>query len=91
MGDQSPLLEPPLPEEEDRNVELRKGPNIASLPELEPLPDSLELPVLLKVKDNISTDEILPAGTRVLPYRSNIPKIAEFAFDSVDPTYRKEG
>ncbi len=86
-GDQNALMEPPLPEDQARDVELRKGPNIASLPVLEPLPDACELPVLLKVHDDISTDEILPAGTRVLPYRSNIPKIAEFAFDIVDSSY----
>jgi aconitate hydratase len=51
------------------------------------LPDELQLPVLLKLGDNISTDEIMPAGARVLPFRSNIPKIAEFAFDMVDQTY----
>ena len=67
--------------------ELVKGPNIESLPEFDPLPDVLELPVLLKVGDDLSTDEILPAGARVLPYRSNIPKIAEFAFDAVDDSY----
>jgi aconitate hydratase len=80
------------PSEEDtpgsvERVELVKGPNIEALPEFDPLPDTLELPVLLKVGDDISTDEILPAGARVLPYRSNIPKIAEFAFDAVDETY----
>ncbi|WP_205624757.1 hypothetical protein [Vulgatibacter incomptus] len=47
----------------------------------------LSVPVLLKVGDDLTTDEILPAGTPVLPYRSNIPKISEFAFDQVDPTY----
>lgn len=49
----------------------------------------LELPVVLKAKDDISTDEIMPAGARVLPYRSNIPKISEFAFDMVDRTYHR--
>jgi aconitate hydratase len=53
------------------------------------LPDRLELPILLKVGDNISTDEIMPAGARVLPYRSNIPKISEFVFENVDPTYHQ--
>jgi aconitate hydratase len=53
------------------------------------LPDYLEMPVLLKVGDNISTDEIMPAGARVLPYRSNIPKISEFVFENVDPTYHQ--
>jgi aconitate hydratase len=77
----------PLPEDEARRIEIRKGPNIASLPEFEPLPDTLEVPVLLKMDDDISTDEILRAGTAVLPFRSNIPAIAEFAFDIVDETY----
>jgi aconitate hydratase len=75
------LIVPPLPPDEASQVAFEKGPNISTLPEAEPLPDTLELPVLLKVKDNISTDEILPAGARVLPYRSNIPKISEFVFD----------
>ncbi|TFW29322.1 aconitate hydratase [Massilia horti] len=77
----------PLPPEEARKVELVKGPNIVSLPVVEPLPDVLELPVLLKVGDNISTDEIMPAGLRALPYRSNIPRIANFCFDVIDSTY----
>jgi aconitate hydratase len=83
----SSLLESPLAPEESRQVTLEKGPNIASLPEMQPLPPTLEVPVLLKVGDNISTDEILPAGARVLPYRSNIPAIAEYAFDAIDETY----
>lgn len=81
------LLLAPLPPEEATEVTLEKGPNIVSLPELEPLPDALEIPVILKVKHNISTDEILPAGARVLPYRSNIPEISKFAFNMVDPSY----
>jgi aconitate hydratase len=68
-------------------VNIVKGPNIASLPNFEPLPDGIEVPVLLKVADDISTDEIMPPGLRVLPFRSNIPKIAEFSFDRLDPTY----
>lgn len=81
------MLQSPLPLDEARQVELVKGPNIASLPESEPLPDRLELPILLKMDDNVSTDEIMPAGSRVLPFRSNIPKIAEFSFTRIDPTY----
>ncbi|AKU90065.1 aconitate hydratase [Vulgatibacter incomptus] len=81
------LITPPLPPEEARKAELVRGPNIKSLPELGPLPASLSVPVLLKVGDDLTTDEILPAGTRVLPYRSNIPKISEFSFEQVDPTY----
>jgi predicted aconitate hydratase len=80
------LLEP-LPPGQARSVELVKGPNIKSLPEIEPLPDDLELPVLLKVGDDISTDEILPAGARALPFRSNIEKISKFAFDMIDANY----
>ncbi|MGH7664498.1 MAG: aconitate hydratase [Gemmatimonadaceae bacterium] len=83
------MLVAPLPEKEARTVELVKGPNIDVLPEFDPLPDALELPVLLKVGDDISTDEIMPAGSRVLPFRSNIPKISEFVFESVDPTYHR--
>jgi aconitate hydratase len=68
-------------------VELMKGPNIQELPPMDRLPDRLEMPILLKVGDNISTDEIMPAGARVLPYRSNIPKISEYVFENIDPTY----
>jgi aconitate hydratase len=81
------MLVSPISVEDARRVVLEKGPNIASLMEFAALPDQLELPVLLKVGDNISTDEILPAGARVLPFRSNIPKIAAFAFDMLDRTY----
>jgi aconitate hydratase len=83
------MLEAPLPLEEARQVKLVKGPNIASLPELGPLGCDFQLPILLKVGDNISTDEIMPAGARVLPYRSNIPKISEFCFDVVDKSYHQ--
>ncbi len=68
-----------------------KGPNIVSLPELEPLPDELEVPVLLKVGDNISTDEILPAGARVLPYRSNIPAISRVRLRHDRPDVSRAG
>ncbi|GAA4515852.1 aconitate hydratase [Brevibacterium yomogidense] len=81
------MLLAPLDEAEAKQVELVKGSNIVSLPEFDPLPDDLEVPVLLTVGDNVSTDEILPAGSRVLPYRSNIPKIAEFVYTQVDDTY----
>ncbi len=81
------MLIPPLPPAEAREVELVKGSNISSLPDFDPLPEDIDLPIALKVGDNISTDEILPAGSRVLPFRSNIPKISEFTFTQVDPTY----
>jgi aconitate hydratase len=79
------MLVPP-PESGD-GVELVKGPNIESLPDFEPLSDRIEGPVLLKVGDNISTDEIMPAGERVLPFRSNIPRMADFAFAQLDESY----
>ncbi|GAA3060036.1 MULTISPECIES: aconitate hydratase [Actinomycetes] len=81
------MLVAPLPAEQAREVELVKGGNISALPEFDPLPDEIDLPVLLKVGDDVSTDEIMPAGSRVLPYRSNIPKISEFVYRQVDPTY----
>jgi aconitate hydratase len=77
----------PLPLEEAQQVALVKGPNIASLPNFEPLPDEIEVPVILKTANDVSTDEIMPPGLRVLPFRSNIPMIAEFSFDRIDPTY----
>ncbi len=80
------LVEPP-PAQEAKNVDLLKGPNIESLPELDPLPDTFEVPVLLKVGDDISTDEIMPAGSRILPFRSNVPRISDFVFEVIDPTY----
>ncbi|TWP34860.1 aconitate hydratase [Leekyejoonella antrihumi] len=81
------MLVSPIPADEARKVELVKGPNISGLPELDPLPDRIEVPVGLKVGDNISTDEILPAGAKVLPYRSNIEKISQFTFGQVDEEY----
>jgi aconitate hydratase len=72
-----------------RKVELIKGPNIQSLPRFEALPDTLELPILLLVGDDISTDEILSAGARVLPFRSNIDRIADFCFEAIDAGYAK--
>jgi aconitate hydratase len=78
------------PDPEGPPVQLERGPNIHPLPELEPLADDLSASILLKVGDNISTDEILPAGSRVLPYRSNIDKISEFAFIDLAPDYAKQ-
>ncbi|MEX0601528.1 MAG: aconitate hydratase, partial [Rhodothermales bacterium] len=69
------------------DVALEKGPNVVSLPEFDGLPDRLAGPVLLKVGDDISTDEIMPAGSRILQYRSNIPEISKFVFEQVDDTF----
>jgi aconitate hydratase len=77
------------PVEGGHKTEVIKGPNIKSLPEFGPLPDAFEAPVILKVGDNISTDEISPAGAAVLPYRSNIPKISEFTYYKLDETFHK--
>jgi aconitate hydratase len=81
------MLLAPLAPEAARQVRLVKGPNIASFPEFDPFPDTLEIPILLKVGDEISTDTIMPAGARVLPFRSNIPAISKFVYESVDNTY----
>jgi aconitate hydratase len=79
------MLAPPAPAEE--TVELEKGPNIKPLPDLTPLPQRLDGPVLIKVGDDISTDEIMPAGSDILPFRSNIPEISKFVFYQVDEDY----
>lgn len=83
------MLQAPLEPEKATEVELVKGENISSLPEFDPLDDRLAVPALLVMGDDVSTDEIMPAGSRVLPYRSNIPKIAEFSFDRIDQSYPK--
>jgi aconitate hydratase len=83
----TPLIQAPLPPEAARKVQLIKAPSIKSLPEFDPLPDQLEVPIILKVGDDISTDEVLPAGASVLPHRSNIEKIAEFTFGPIDTGY----
>lgn len=75
------------PAENHEEIELVKGPNIESLPVLEPLKDEYELPVILKMRDNISTDEILKAGAEVLPLRSNLPAISKYAFIALDENY----
>jgi aconitate hydratase len=69
------------PPENRTAIEIIRGPNIKSLPEFTALEDALEGTVLIKVGDNVSTDIIMPAGNRVLPYRSNIPAISEFVFE----------
>ena len=74
------------PKENGQDVELIKGPNISTMPEFETLND-FEVPVLLKMGDDISTDEILRAGAEVLPYRSNIPEISKFSFEVVDDSF----
>ena len=68
-------------------VEVLRGPNIHPFPISRPFADTLLAQAVLKVGDNITTDHIMPAGARVLPYRSNIPKMAQFCFEVCDPTF----
>ncbi|MDX1641310.1 MAG: aconitate hydratase [Balneolaceae bacterium] len=77
------LMAPP---QNGEKKELVKGPNISTLPEFEK-PTDFEVPVLLKMGDNISTDEILRAGADVLPFRSNIPEISKFSFTVIDENF----
>jgi len=83
----SAIDRPHAPAEDSASVEIQKGPNIRGLPEFEGLPDRVTGPVLLKTGDDVSTDEIMPAGAKVLPYRSNIPEISKFAFSRLDEGY----
>lgn len=75
------------PAEDPQSVQIRRGPNIKPLEPFEPLPEVLEAEILLVVGDNISTDDILPAGAEALPLRSNIPAISRFAFKNIDPAF----
>ncbi|MBI4357491.1 MAG: aconitate hydratase [Gammaproteobacteria bacterium] len=77
----------PQPIHEAKKNVLEKGPNIKPLPDFKPIAENFNGKVLLKLKSNISTDEILPAGERVLPFRSNIPVISEYVFIQVDDTF----
>jgi aconitate hydratase len=75
------------PPEDGSQVEIVTGPNIVPFPAFEALPDQLDVEVILKVGDNISTDAIMPAGNKVLPFRSNIPAISRFVFEQIDPQF----
>jgi aconitate hydratase len=72
------------PKEDTSSVKVIKGPNIKEVPVKEPLKGNIEAEVLLKLGDNITTDDIMPAGSAVLPFRSNIPAISEFVFRNID-------
>jgi len=78
------MLIPPLGSTDASRVEIIRGPNIKPCPASPELPDSLTLPVLLKAGDNVSTDDIMPAGAKVLPLRSNIPEISRYTFERLD-------
>jgi aconitate hydratase len=78
------LIAPPANPEE---IEIIKGPNIKEVPVKTPLADLLDAEVLITLGDNVTTDDIMPAGSAVLPFRSNIPAISEFVFHHVDSTF----
>jgi aconitate hydratase len=77
------------PSKKPANVKIIRGPNIKALPVTAPMPQVLKQRVLLKVGDNITTDHIMPAGSKILPLRSNIPAMAEHVFEQVDPEFPK--
>ncbi len=89
------MVEPPVEEALMETVEVRRGPNIKPFPISEPLPDSIEKKAILKVGDNITTDHIMPAGSKILPYRSNVPYLSQFCFGVCDKEFpercKKEG
>ena len=78
---------PPAPESEAAALEVRRGPNIKEFPKSAPQLDTLECELVLKVGDNITTDHIMPAGAKILPYRSNIPYLSSFCFGVCDKTF----
>ncbi len=78
---------PPATPEEAKNLEVLRGPNIKPFPKSEPQTDTLSAELVLKVGDNITTDHIMPAGAKILPYRSNIPHLSQFCFAVCDETF----
>jgi aconitate hydratase len=80
-------LVPPAPEAEAAGVEVLKGPSIKAVPRGAPVDASLTAPVLIKLGDKVSTDDISPSGTQVLMFRTNVPAISEFCFRNVDPEF----
>ncbi len=85
IDDSSVLM--PLPPEEAVNAEVLRGPNIKEFPQSKPFADTLSAQLVLKVEDNITTDHIMPAGAKILPYRSNIPYLSKFCFEVCDPSF----
>lgn len=75
------------PLDDTRDITVIKGPNIKEVPVKKPLGEKIEAGVLLKLGDNITTDDIMPAGSTILPLRSNIPAISEFVFSNIDKTF----
>ena len=77
----------PAPAEEAEKLDVLRGPNIKPFPQSHPLTESLSAQLALKVGDNITTDHIMPAGAKILPYRSNIPHLSQFCFGVCDKTF----
>ncbi len=81
------MIIPPLGEPDASRTVIVRGPNIAELPAGTPLPENIELHVIIKTGDNITTDDIMPAGAKILPLRSNIPAISRYVFSGMDPGF----
>lgn len=81
------MIEPPATEEEAKDIEVVRGPNIKPFPKTSPLPEEISAKAILKVGDNITTDHIMPAGAKILPYRSNIPHLSQYCFAVCDETF----
>lgn len=81
------MIEPPASPEEAASIKVLRGPNIKPFPKTEPLPESITAKAVLKVGDNITTDHIMPAGAKILPYRSNIPHLSQFCFGVCDESF----
>ncbi len=75
------------PAPEGNDVQVLRGPNIKEFPKSKPFADTLDASLVLKVGDNITTDHIMPAGAKILPYRSNIPFLSQFCFQVCDPAF----
>ena len=84
--DDSAIITPASPEEA-KDLEILRGPNIKKFPDAKPQADELSAELVLKVGDNITTDHIMPAGAKILPYRSNIPYLSKFCFGVCDKTF----
>lgn len=83
------LIIPPIEESMMETVEIERGPNIKPFPTSDELSESVEKKAILKVGDNITTDHIMPAGSKILPYRSNIPYLSNFCFAVCDKEFSK--
>lgn len=81
------MIEAPASAEDAENVEVLRGPNIKPFPKTEALPQEITAKAVLKVGDNITTDHIMPAGAKILPYRSNIPHLSQYCFAVCDESF----